>query len=72
MQHCPHPSRCSRGGSQGAQQVLQHEHRSGKTDAVTEREIDLMLYKVEGKQSTTVWVSRASRVLEVGGGLPSS
>lgn len=35
-------------------------------DAITKREIDLTLYKVEGKLNTGVSVSRASRAL--GGG----
>lgn len=58
-------------GSQDAQQGLQCEQRPGKRGPVTEKEIDLMLYKVEGKLSTIIWVSRTSRVLVVGGGLPS-
>lgn len=40
-------------------------------DAITEREIDLTLYKVEGKLNTTIWVSRASGGLGVGSSLPS-
>ena len=71
MQHPLHASRLSQGESQDAQQALRCERRPGKRDAVTEREVDLMLYKVEGKLSTHIQVSRASMVLGVGGGLPS-
>lgn len=40
-------------------------------DAITKREIDLTLYKVEGKLSTSVSVSRASRALGGGDSLSS-
>lgn len=40
-------------------------------DAAAEREIHLMLHKVKGKISTSIWVSRLSSALEVDDSLPS-